>query len=116
MVVPGGTLRRDMASLIGGSGLELVRKFNIQIGLFGAHGITVAEGLTDVSAGEAKVKRPLVAMCRQVVAVLDATQWGNVGLASFADLKTVCRVITDVKAPAELVEQVRVLGVQVVLV
>jgi DeoR/GlpR family transcriptional regulator of sugar metabolism len=116
VVVPGGTLRRDMASLIGGSGLELVRKFNIQIGLFGAHGITVAEGPTDVGAGEAKVKRPLVAMCRQVVAVLDATQWGNVGLASFADLKTVCRVITDVKAPAELVEQVRVLGVQVVLV
>jgi DeoR/GlpR family transcriptional regulator of sugar metabolism len=91
-------------------------KFNIQIGFFGVHGITLAEGLTDVSAGEAEVKRPLVAMCHQVVAVLDATKWGRVGLASFADLKTVHCVITDINAPADLIEQVRALGIQVMLV
>jgi DeoR/GlpR family transcriptional regulator of sugar metabolism len=116
VVMPGGTVRRDMASLIGGNGLEMFSKFNIQIGFFGAHGITLAEGLTDVSVGEAEVKRPLVAMCHQVVAVLDATKWGRVGLASFADLKIVHYVITDINAPADLIEQVRALGIQVMLV
>jgi DeoR/GlpR family transcriptional regulator of sugar metabolism len=116
VVMPGGTLRRDTASLIGIDGLEMLQKFNIQKGFFGAHGISLPEGLTDVSADEAEVKRPLVAMCRQVIAVLDATKWGRVGLASFARLEEVDRVITDVHAPADLVGQVRAMGIEIILV
>jgi DeoR/GlpR family transcriptional regulator of sugar metabolism len=116
VVTLGGTLRRDTASLVGTDGLHMLRKFNIQKGFFGAHGINVPEGLTDVSAEEAEVKRPLVAMCRQVMAVLDATKWGQVGVASFASLEQVDRVITDMDAPADLVELVRSCGVEVILV
>jgi DeoR/GlpR family transcriptional regulator of sugar metabolism len=93
--------------LIGIDGLEMLRKFNIQKGFFGAHGINLPEGLTDVSAEEAEVKRAMVAMCRQTVALLDATKWGRVGLASFAQPAEIHTIITDVHAPAELVEQVR---------
>ena len=78
---------RETASLIGVDGLDFVRRFNIQKGFFGAHGITLDEGLTDVSVDEADVKRVLAGLCRQVVAVLDATKWGRVGLASFASLR-----------------------------
>jgi DeoR family transcriptional regulator of aga operon len=116
VVMPGGKLRRDTASLVGTDGLEMLRKFNIQKGFFGAHGISVPDGLTDVSAEEAEVKRPLVAMCRQVIAVLDATKWGRAGLASFAQPEEIDIVITDVDAPAESVEQVRSLGIEVILV
>jgi DeoR family transcriptional regulator of aga operon len=116
VVMAGGRLRRDTASLVGTDGLEMLRKFNIQKGFFGAHGISLPEGLTDVSADEAEVKRPLVAMCRQVVVVLDATKWGRVGLASFAQLEEIDSVITDVDAPPEMVEQVRSLGIEVILV
>jgi DeoR/GlpR family transcriptional regulator of sugar metabolism len=115
VVVPAGTVRREMASILGVRGLEVFRKFNVQKGFFGAHGLTLAEGLTDVSAGEADVKRPLVAMCRQAIAVLDATKWGRVGLASFAELSALDSVVTDQNAPADLVQQVRDLGIQVVL-
>jgi DeoR/GlpR family transcriptional regulator of sugar metabolism len=116
VVTLGGVLRRDTASLVGPDGLEMLHKYNIQKGFFGAHGISLAEGLTDVSEAEADVKRPLVARCRQVVAVLDATKWGQVGLASFAHLDQICQVITDLDAPTDLVEQVRALGIEVVLV
>ena len=33
-------------------------------------------------------------MCREVVAVVDATKWGRVGVASFAALEDLSRVIT----------------------
>ena len=115
VVMPGGTVRRDMASLIGVNGLEIFHQFNIQTGFFGAHGLTLREGMTDVSAGEADVKRPLVSMCRQVIAVLDASKWGRIGLASFAELSALDGVVTDRNAPADLVKQVRTLGIQVVL-
>ena len=116
VVVPGGRLRRETASLIGVDGLDFVRRFNIQKGFFGAHGLTVDEGLTDVSVDEADVKRVLVGLCRQVVAVLDATKWGRAGLASFAPLDQIDTIITDHDAPAELVAQARATGVDVLLV
>ena len=100
VVLPGGTVRRDTASLVGTDGLALLSPLNLQKGFFGAHGITLAEGLTDVSAEEAEVKRPLVGMCRQVIAVVDATKWGRLGLASFASLEEVNTIVTDSHAPA----------------
>lgn len=116
VVLIGGTLRRETASLVGGDGLEHLRRFNIRKGFFGAHGISLAEGLTDVSLAEAEVKRPMIAMCRQVLAVLDATKWGRVGLASFAHLTQLHLVISDLAAPADCVNQVRAAGVEVILV
>jgi DeoR/GlpR family transcriptional regulator of sugar metabolism len=116
VVMPGGALQNDTASLIGIDGLELLRKFNIQKGFFGAHGLTLAEGLTDVSAEEAEVKRQMVAMCRHTIAVLDATKWDRVGLASFAQLEDIDTIITDSQAPIELITQVRALGIEVVAV
>ncbi len=100
LVMVGGMLQRETASLVGAYGLDDIRGFHLQKGFFGAHGLDLEAGLTDVSADEAAVKRPLAAMCRQVVAVLDATKWGRVGLASFASLAQVAAVITDAKRAA----------------
>lgn len=116
VVMTGGRLQRETASLIGVNGLDVVAGFNIRRGFFGAHGITPADGLTDVSADVAAVKRPFVALCRAVIAVLDATKWGRVGIASFATLQDVDVVLTTEGAPAGLVDVVVAAGVEVVVV
>lgn len=109
----GGTVQRETASLIGTDGLALLERFNIQTGFFGAHGISDPEGLTDVNADVAAVKRPLVALCREVIAVLDASKWGRVGVASFAGLDEIDAIITDAAAPAEPVEAMCARGIEV---
>lgn len=116
VVLPGGTFRRDTDSLVGVDGLAMLHKFNIQKGFFGAHGINLPEGLTDVSAGEAELKRHLVQLCRQVIGLLDTTKWGRVGLASFATPAEIDTLITDGEAPAELVGAVRDMGIEVMIV
>ncbi|MDX1521704.1 MAG: DeoR/GlpR family DNA-binding transcription regulator [Anaerolineae bacterium] len=116
VVITGGTLRRETDSLLGVAGLEAVRQFNLQKGFFGAHGLNLPEGLTDVSAEEAEVKRVMVELCRQTIGVLDATKWGQVGVASFARPDDIDIIITDRTAPTELVERVSGAGVEVVLV
>lgn len=116
VVVMGGTLRRDTASLVGAGGLEMLRGLNVRKGFFGAHGISAEKGLTDVSSEEAAVKRPLVAMCSEVIAVIDATKWGRVGLSSFAELSQLTKVITDAHAPSEMVARIRSAGIHVMLV
>jgi len=116
VVMTGGTLQRDTISLLGTDGLAILHKYNIKSGFFGAHGLSFPEGLTDVSAGEAEVKREVVTMCKQVVALLDATKWGRVGPSSFARPQDLHTVITDQAAPPALVEQARALGTRVVQV
>ncbi len=116
VVMSGGRLRRDTVSLIGGDGLEILKRYNIQRGFFGAHGISHPEGLTDVSSSEAEVKRNVIAMCREVIAVLDATKWGRVGAASFADLKDLHEIISNHPVPPDLAEQARQLDVRLNIV
>jgi len=109
----GGAVQRETASLIGTDGLTLLDRFNIQKGFFGAHGVSDPEGLTDVNAEVAAVKRPLVTRCREVIAVLDATKWGQTGIASFAALDDIDTIITDAAAPAELIEKMQAHGIVV---
>ncbi len=116
VVMPGGTLHHDTVSLIDVSGLALLERYHVAKGFFGAHGLTIEDGLTDVSEAEAQVKRSLAGMCRQAVIVVDATKWGRAGVASFARVQDVHRVITDRAAPFDMVQRVRGLGVQVALV
>ncbi len=116
VVMPGGIMQRDTVSLIGTDGLDFLSRFNIRKGFFGAHGITIAEGLTDVSPTETEVKQHIIAMCHEVIAILDGTKWGRVGLASFASISDVHRVITDTKAPLELVEKMRQINIEVTMV
>ena len=113
VVMSGGALQKETASLIGTEGLAWIQPYNIQSGFFGAHGISEREGLTDVSAEQAAVKRPLVQMCRKVIAVLDSTKWNQIGFASFASLNDIDTVITDAEAPAELVSRWRSAGIEI---
>ncbi len=116
VVMPGGTLHHDTVSLIDANGLALLERYNIAKGFFGAHGLTLEDGLTDVSEAEANLKRPLVATCRQVIAVLDATKWGRAGVASFAAVADVDLVISGSGAPPAMIAAVRDLGADVHLV
>jgi DeoR family transcriptional regulator of aga operon len=116
VVMSGGALQKETASLIGVEGLAWLDRYNIQTGFFGAHGISDPEGLTDVNAEQAAFKRPLVQMCRRVVAVLDSTKWKQIGLASFAALDEIDAIITDADAPVDPVQRARDAGIKIEIV
>ncbi|HEX7555796.1 MAG TPA: DeoR/GlpR family DNA-binding transcription regulator [Leptolinea sp.] len=116
VVMPGGNLSRETVSLVGIDGLDLLKKFNIQKGFFGAHGISHPEGLTDVSFAEAEVKRQVLSICREVYAVVDNSKWGRVGLASFAGLDQIHQIITNQPIPPAMLEQMRFMGIGLILV
>lgn len=116
VVVPGGFLRRDAVSLVGRIGEKVLAEFNIEKGFFGAKGITIEEGLTDVNNEEVQLKKAMVEAAKEVVAILDYTKWGRVAFASFAHIDEIDKIISDDNAPPELVEGFRVRGVEVILV
>jgi DeoR/GlpR family transcriptional regulator of sugar metabolism len=115
VVMPGGFVRRDSASMIGDEGHEFIERFNFQRGFFGAKGFTLEEGLTDVNTAEVSIKRDLVAHARQVVAVVDSSKWGRVGFASFASIDQLDCIVTDAGAPPDMMAALREAGVDVVI-
>jgi DeoR/GlpR family transcriptional regulator of sugar metabolism len=116
VLMPGGRVRWEAFSLVGTWGEALFRHINIQRAFLGAVGFTLEESLTDVTDEEAQAKRAMVAAAREVIALIDHTKWGRVAFATFCDLRSITRVITDVNAPADMVEAVRRGGVRVDLV
>jgi DeoR/GlpR family transcriptional regulator of sugar metabolism len=116
VILPGGHLRRESISLVGQPQDNLLEGIHIQIGFFGARGVTVEEGLTDVNLSEVAMKRAMVEGCLQVVGVADARKWGKVAAFTFARLDQVQTLITDTDVPETLVCPIREQGVEVILV
>jgi len=115
VLMPAGFLRRDSVSLIGTESHDFISQFNFQKGFFGAKGLTLEEGLTDVNSAEVAFKRDLVAHTKRVIAIVDSSKWGRVGFASFAAIDQIDCVITDEDAPPDMVTAMRDSGVNVIV-
>jgi DeoR/GlpR family transcriptional regulator of sugar metabolism len=102
--------------LVGQAGCDLIDNINLQIGFFGARGLSMIEGLTDAGVEEAKMKQNLVKRCQWVVSLVDARKWGKVAAVTFARLDQVDTVISDTNAPEKLVSQIQERQVEVILV
>jgi DeoR/GlpR family transcriptional regulator of sugar metabolism len=116
VLLPGGSLRRESLSLVGQPHDDVLERLNVQVGFLGARGLTLEEGMTDVNLNEVEMKQAMAERCRRVVGVLDSSKWGRVAAATFAPIEQIDMLISDVKAPTVLVEQLRQQQVEVILV
>lgn len=95
VLMPGGMVRSESLSLVGGWGINMLGQVHITRAFLGAQGITVAEGLTDVNAEEVMMKRNMVAAAREVVALVDHSKWGRVALATSCPFEQIGYIVTD---------------------
>lgn len=113
VLIPGGMLREESFSLVGTWGAAMLKQIHISRAFLGARGFTFNEGLTDVNSEEVELKRAIVASAREVVAIIDYSKWNEVAFATFCSLERIKTIITDVKAPVEMIEQIRARGIDV---
>jgi DeoR/GlpR family transcriptional regulator of sugar metabolism len=116
VVMPGGMLRSGSSSLIGEMGAAVFDRYHIQKGFFGSWGLTLHEGLTDLNQYEVDLKRMMVERSKEVIAIVDATKWGQVAFSTFANLDQIDQVISNSPVPAELLSALRDRGIKVTLV
>lgn len=113
--LPGGKLRRQSIALVNRPRDDVFSKLNVQIGFFGGRGLTLEEGMTEVSLNEVAMKQAMLERCRRVVGVLDASKWGRLSAITFASIDKIDTIISDDKAPADLVHNVRQRKIEVIL-
>ena len=94
-ILTGGQLRATAVSLTGALAADLLGKVHASLGFFGAKGLTISQGLTDVNLQEVEMKATMAAVCERVVAIVDHTVSGEVGSATFVQTARAGAVITD---------------------
>jgi DeoR family transcriptional regulator of aga operon len=105
----------DSATLTVAGDLEdiLGSKLRITKAFFGSSGASPETGFSDSSLDEANAKRLAVEKAGEVVVLFQSSRWGRLSLAPFAALASVDVVVTDVDAPAAMVESLHAAGVRV---
>jgi DeoR/GlpR family transcriptional regulator of sugar metabolism len=116
VLIPGGMLRQKSFSLVGTWGKSILQNIHISKAFVGARGLTINEGLTDVNGDEVELKREIVAAAKEVIAIIDSSKWDQVAFATFCPLERLKLIITDTQAPDKMVQQIRQLGIEVLLV
>ena len=114
VIVPGGVVRMAAMSVVGDFASSVLRSTRIDRGFFGARGISVDRGLMDLNPDEVKIKRELAEACERVVGVFDHTKWRRSALFTFVPTQRIDAIVTDADAPADLVQEWRDRGVDVV--
>ena len=115
VIVPGGLLRLPAMSLVGDFASGVLRTTSIGKGFFGARGVSLERGLMDLNPEEVRIKHEMADVCERVIGVFDHTKWRRSALLSFVPTQRIAAIVTDAQAPAELLQEWRERGVDVVV-
>jgi DeoR/GlpR family transcriptional regulator of sugar metabolism len=84
------------------------------VAVMSAGGIT-EEGLTNSHGLLVDVQRAMMKAAAKVIVCLDHTKFGRRAVSKLCDLEPIDLIVTDPAAPAALIDQLRTLGVEVVV-
>lgn len=112
----GGSLRRISRSLIGPLAINSLSSIRVGKLFLGATGVSLEKGLTSPNMVEAQTKSAMIRAADTVVLVVDHSKFGKTTLGKFAELDEVQVLITDRKAPSEVIRAVVERGVEVIQV
>ena len=111
----GGILLPDYQATVGPQAVNNLRRVQVDKAFIGCDGLTISHGLTTPHMLVAEIGRVMVEVAREVIVVVDSSKLGRVGFTQIVRLNTVHTMITDEKAPQEILDQIRDLGINIVL-
>lgn len=111
VLVTGGRLRPDSISLVGL--VESMPSVNLNVGFFGARGLTLSVGLTDIDPDEAVMRQAMIARCVHPIILLDSSKWGEIAPYTIAPVDLIQHIVTTELAPSDPIFHLRERGVRV---
>ena len=115
-IVIGGTLRRRSNSLVGNLNDDLTQRLRMDVGFYGARGVTASDGLMEADLDEAQLKQRMVKASTTVIGIADASKFGAKFFSVFALPGEIDRIITDGRIPAAMTSALQAQGIQVDIV
>jgi DeoR/GlpR family transcriptional regulator of sugar metabolism len=109
----GGILRETSHTFVGPQAERFFENLNAHTLFLGATGLSLPEGITDPNPLEIQIKRAMAASAARIVLLIDSSKFGLRSLLPIVSLTAVSEIVTDDQAPADYVEQLREMGINV---
>lgn len=112
----GGVVSPRTGAVYGHIAEQMLRDIHADRVFLSAGGISIEHGLTVPALELVPIKQAMIASSRNVTVVADSSKLGQSTVYAVCGLDRTRALITDRRAPGELVEQLRARGVEVLLV
>lgn len=115
VILVGGQVRPSTLSLVGSMARQGLAQLHAHKLFLAAGGVDPIRGLTNSNMVEAEVKQAMIAAAAEVYVLAHGAKVGEVLLHTFAPVRAVKALITTDSAPQTVLEEIRALGVAVIL-
>jgi DeoR/GlpR family transcriptional regulator of sugar metabolism len=112
VILLGGTLNRESASLLGPMAEQSLAELVVQKIFLGTQAFDQENGLTDTTPEIAQIKRAMIRAARRVILLSDSSKWGRSGFIKVAPLSAVQTIISDTSLDAEARAVIEGLGIE----
>lgn len=114
LVLSGGVIYPRLGVLVGPMALEAFSKLHADVAVMSAGGITL-EGVTNSHSLLVDIQLAMMRAAARVIFCLDHTKFDRQSVSPLCDLQQIDVIVTDSKAPDELVAKLRSRGIEVVV-
>jgi DeoR/GlpR family transcriptional regulator of sugar metabolism len=116
VIMAGGMVRQDELSCVGPAAVDCVQRYNTDVAVIGAAGISARRGVTDLNDQEAGVIRAALEKAERIIVLADGSKFGDVALSTVVSISQVATIITDASADPAEVDRIAREGVEVIVV
>ncbi len=114
VVVSGGIVYPRLGVLVGPLTVSAFSEMDADLAIMGGSGVT-EQGIYNTHALLIDIQRAMIKAARKVVFCLDHTKFGRKSMSHICGLEEIDCVVTDKRAPADLLDVIRGKGVEVIL-
>jgi ribose transport system substrate-binding protein len=105
VILIGGVLQPDGNTITSTLGETMFKDLYIKTAFVSCAGFTLETGLTETDFRQAQLKNRMISYASRIVALVDSSKFGRVGLAPFATANQIAQIVTDDGLDAKIVEQ-----------
>jgi DeoR family transcriptional regulator, fructose operon transcriptional repressor len=114
VVLSGGVIYPRLGVLVGPLAVETFSKVRADVAIMSGGGISL-DGISNSHGLLIDIQRAMINAVQKVIFCLDHTKFGRGSVLPLCELDVVDAVVTDSKAPTDLLEALRLRGIQVVV-
>ncbi len=114
VIVAGGVVYPRLGALFGPMTVETFSKLRAGVAIMSAGGITL-EGITNSHSLLIDIQCAMLKAAQKVIFCLDHTKFGRQSVSPLCELDRANTIVTDSKAPQEMVAALRARGVEVIV-
>jgi DeoR family fructose operon transcriptional repressor len=115
LILSGGVIYPRLGVLVGPLAIEAFsKKFHADVAIMSAGGITL-DGVTNSHGIMIDIQQAMIRAAHKVIFCLDHTKFGRQSVLPLCGLDSVDTIVTDDKAPRDLVKKFRAKGIEVII-